>query len=80
MDPYIILVVLMVVAQYVSQKVTMPTNQQNKMFLYLMPLLMGFIFHTFAAGLVLYWTAFSILALLDYALFKRPKNPQVKTS
>jgi len=78
-DPYIILVLLMVAAQFMSQKFTMPSNQQNKMLGYLMPLFMGFIFYSFAAGLVLYWTAFSVLAMLDYVLFKRRKNSQVKT-
>jgi len=78
-DPYIILVLLMIASQFISQKITMPANQQNKMLGYMMPLFMGFIFYSFAAGLVLYWTAFSIMAMLDYALFKRPKNPEVKT-
>jgi YidC/Oxa1 family membrane protein insertase len=80
MDPYIILVLLMIASQFISQKITMPSNQQNKMLGYMMPLFMGFIFYSFAAGLVLYWTAFSIMAMLDYALFKRPKNPEIKTS
>jgi YidC/Oxa1 family membrane protein insertase len=77
-DPYMLLVVLMVVAQFVSQKFTMASTQQNKMLIYAMPLVMGYIFRTFAAGLVLYWTSFSILALLDYLLFKRKKANQVK--
>ncbi len=76
-DPYIILVVLMVGAQFLSSFVTMATNAQNKMLVYLMPLLMGFIFYKFAAGLVLYWTAFSVLSLADYFLFKRTKNSEV---
>lgn len=79
-DPYIILVVLMVAAQFLSQKLTMASTQQNKMFIYLMPFLMGFIFYRFAAGLVLYWTSFSVLAMLDYVLFRKPKNPQVKSA
>lgn len=76
-DPYIILVVIMVAAQFISQKFTMASTQQNKIFLYIMPLFMGFIFYRFAAGLVLYWTCFSIFSLLDYILFKRPKNQEV---
>lgn len=81
-DPYIILVVIMVVGQFVSQKLTMASNQQNQMLMYLMPLFMGWIFHTFAAGLVLYWACFSILSLLDYFLFKRKamKNTHVQTT
>jgi len=80
-DPYILLVVLMVVGQFASQKLTMGgSTQQNKMIGYLMPLFFGFLFYKFAAGLVLYWTCFSIFALLDYVLFKRKKNPEVKTA
>ncbi|MFQ5453275.1 MAG: YidC/Oxa1 family insertase periplasmic-domain containing protein, partial [Candidatus Zixiibacteriota bacterium] len=78
-DPYIILVVIMIAAQFVSQKLTMSTAQQNKALQYAMPLFMGFIFYKFAAGLVLYWACFSIFSLLDYVIFKRKKNIEVKT-
>lgn len=81
-DPYMILVVIMVAGQFVSQKLTMASTQQNKMLMYAMPLFMGWIFHSFAAGLVLYWACFSILSLLDYVVFKRDtiKNAQIKTA
>lgn len=81
-DPYILLVVLMVAMQFVSQSLTMPSTGQNKMMMYLMPLVFGFIFYRFPAGLVLYWTCFSVFSLLDWVLFKRDKNknPQVKTA
>jgi YidC/Oxa1 family membrane protein insertase len=80
-DPYIILVVLMVAAQFLSSYLTMASNPQNKMLVYLMPLMMGFIFYKFAAGLVLYWTSFSLMSLADYYLFKRTKkNVEVKVS
>jgi YidC/Oxa1 family membrane protein insertase len=79
-DPYIILVVLMIVFQFISQKLTMAPNQQNKMLLYLMPLIFGYFFYTFAAGLVLYWTCFSAFSLLDWYLFRRSKkNEEVQT-
>ena len=76
-DPYIVLVIIMIVAQFLSQKLTMPTTQSNKMMIYMMPLFMGFIFYKFAAGLVLYWICFSVFSLLDYVLFKRKKNAEV---
>ncbi len=79
-DPYILLVLVMIGAQFVSQKITMPSTQQNKMIMYIMPFFMGFIFYSFAAGLVLYWTCFSIFSLLDYVIFKRPKANKVETS
>ena len=70
-DPYIVLVVIMIIAQFLSQKLTMGAQQQQKAFMYLMPFFMGFLFYRFAAGLVLYWTCFSLFSLLDYVLFKR---------
>jgi YidC/Oxa1 family membrane protein insertase len=80
-DPYMLLVVFMVAAQFASQKLTMPATQQNKAMLYLMPLVMGYFFHTFAAGLVLYWTCFSVFSLLDWVLFKRKvQTHNVKTA
>ncbi len=78
-DPYMILVVLMIGSQFLSSFLTMSANPQNKMLVYLMPLLMGFIFYKFAAGLVLYWTVFSLLSILDYYLFRRTKNTDVQT-
>ena len=82
-DPYMILVVVMVGAQFLSQKLTMAGGtQQNKAIGYIMPLFMGFMFRTFASGLVLYWTCFSVFSLLDYFLFKRKelKNTNIKTA
>ncbi len=81
MDPYIILVIFMIGAQFISQKLTMATNQQNKAMIYMMPLMMGFFFYSFASGLVLYWACFSIFSLIDYFLFKRnKKNAHVKVA
>ncbi|UCG62371.1 MAG: membrane protein insertase YidC [Candidatus Zixiibacteriota bacterium] len=79
-DPYIIMVVIMIVAQFVSQKFTMASTQQNKALLYIMPLFMGFIFYSLSAGLILYWTCFSVFSLIDYFAFKRRKNSEVKTA
>ncbi len=81
-DPYMILVVIMIIGQFLSQKLTMASTQQNKMMGYIMPLFMGFLFRSFSAGLVLYWTCFAFFSLLDYVAFKRKaiKNPEVKTA
>lgn len=79
-DPYIILVLVMVGFQFLSQKLTMPSTQQNKALMYIMPFFMGFIFYQFAAGLVLYWACFSAFSLIDYFLFKRNKNTEVQTA
>ncbi len=79
-DPYIILVVIMVIAQFLSQKVTMPSNQQNKALTYMMPLMIAFFFYSFSSGLILYYICFSLFSMLDYVLFKRDKAAQVKIS
>jgi len=80
-DPYIILVIIMVGTQFISQKFTMATTtQQNKMFMYIFPFFMGWLLYKFPAGLVLYWTCFSVFSLLDYVIFKRRKKPEVKTA
>jgi YidC/Oxa1 family membrane protein insertase len=79
-DPNIILVILMVAFQFISQKLTMPPNQQNKMLMYMMPLIFGFMFFSLASGLVLYWTVFSLFSIGDYYIFRRnKKNQEVKT-
>ena len=79
-DPYIILVVIMIASQFISQKFTMASTQQNKALLYIMPLFMGFIFYSLSAGLILYWTCFSVFSLIDYFAFKRRKNTEVKVA
>ncbi len=86
LDPYIILVVLMIGAQFLSQWLTMSKSggaqtQQNKIFLYVMPPMMGFLFYSFASGLVLYWTAFSLFSLIDYYIVQRgSKNEHIKVA
>lgn len=86
LDPYIILVLLMIGAQFLSQWLTMSKGggaqtQQNKIFMYVMPPLMGFLFYSFAAGLVLYWTAFSLFSLIDYYIVQRgSKNEHIKVA
>ena len=83
-DPYMVLVILMVAMQMVSSKLTMSGGQQQqKAFIYIFPLVIGFLLHSLPSGLILYWTIFSAFSLLDWALFKREKkakNPEVKTA
>lgn len=70
-DPYIILVILMAGLMFVQQKMTM-TDPKNKMLIYMMPLMMGFFFYKAAAGLVLYWTCFSLFSWIEQLVFKKP--------
>ena len=76
-DPYIILVILMVVLMFVQQKMSM-TDPKNKALTYLMPLMMGFFFYSASAGLVLYWTCFSLFSFVEQILFRKPTHPDVE--
>ncbi|MCK5125294.1 MAG: membrane protein insertase YidC [candidate division Zixibacteria bacterium] len=81
-DPYYILPIIMALSMFVQQKMTM-TDPKHKMMVYMMPLLFGYLFHTFPVGLVLYWTGFNILALAETILVRKQQakkdeqNPQV---
>ncbi|MEZ5357401.1 MAG: membrane protein insertase YidC [Candidatus Zixiibacteriota bacterium] len=79
-DPYFILPIIMTLSMFVQQKMTM-TDPKNKMLVYMMPLIFGYLFMNFPAGLVLYWTGFNILALAETLLVTKQqdeKNLQVK--
>lgn len=76
-DPYIILVILMVVLMFVQQKMSM-TDPKNKALTYLMPLMMGAFFYSASAGLVLYWTCFSLFSFVEQILFRKPTKPDVE--
>ncbi len=73
-DPYIILVVLMAGLMFVQQKMTM-TDPKNKFLVYLMPVMFGFFFYKASAGLVLYWTCFSLFSLIEQVMSKKPSAP-----
>jgi len=80
-DPYIILVALMMILMFVQQKMTM-TDPKNKMLIYLMPVMMGFFFYKASAGLVLYWTSFSLFSFIEQLVFKPKKLapfPEIKS-
>ncbi len=79
-DPYYILPIIMAGSMFIQQKMTM-TDPKNKMLVYMLPIVFGYLFHTFPMGLVLYWTGFNILALLETLLVKKKQddaNLQVK--
>jgi YidC/Oxa1 family membrane protein insertase len=71
-DPYMILVLLMVGFQFAQQKVTM-ADQKNKAMMYLMPLVFGFMFRTFPSGLVIYWTTFNAFSFFEQLVGNRKK-------
>ncbi len=77
-DPYFILPIIMVVTMFFQQKMTM-TDPKNKMMIYLMPLFFGWLFMNFPAGLVLYWTGFNILSLLETVFIRKKQMEQTET-
>ncbi|MEE8575866.1 MAG: membrane protein insertase YidC [candidate division Zixibacteria bacterium] len=80
-DPYISLVLIMVGAQFLSQQFTMTSTQQNKMMMYMMPVMMGFFLYSLPSGLIIYWICFSLFSMIDYAIFRRgKKNAEIKTA
>jgi YidC/Oxa1 family membrane protein insertase len=62
--PYYLLVILIVVTSYVSQKMMSSDAQQERMNL-LMSLFMGFISWRFPAGVLLYWVTTNIWTMLQ---------------
>ena len=77
-DPYYILPIIMVVTMFIQQKLTM-TDPKNKMLTYLLPLVFGFMFMNFPAGLVLYWTSFNILSFIEVLFVSKPHKQQQVT-
>ncbi|MCH9032135.1 MAG: membrane protein insertase YidC [candidate division Zixibacteria bacterium] len=78
-DPYIILVLVMVVLMFLQQKISM-TDPRNKAMMYIMPLVFGFMFFRFSAGLVLYWSTFSAFSFAEQLWgnkMRARKNAQV---
>ena len=64
MDPYYVLPILMTVAMFVQQKLSTKDPKQ-KMLTYMMPIVFGFMFRNFPAGLTLYWTFFNISSVVE---------------
>lgn len=71
-DPLYILPVLMVVVMFIQQKMTV-TDPKQKMMVYIFPIFFGYISISFPAGLVLYWTGFSLLSFLEMMYIRKKK-------
>jgi YidC/Oxa1 family membrane protein insertase len=75
-DPYYLLPIIMMVSMFTMQKLT-PMGamdpMQQKMLMVMMPLMLGLISLTFAAGLVLYWTAGNFIAMAQQLIMNRTK-------
>jgi YidC/Oxa1 family membrane protein insertase len=78
-DPYYILPILMGVFMIVQQLMMNPKKEQveqmdekqqamqqsQKMMAYIMPVILFFVFKSMPAGLVLYWTVFNVLSIIQ---------------
>ncbi|MDK2821120.1 MAG: YidC/Oxa1 family rane protein insertase [Clostridia bacterium] len=72
-DPYI-LPVLVATLTFFQQQVSMAgTNQEQnqKIMLYIMPLIIGWMSRNFPAGLALYWVTFSLMGILEQFIIRR---------
>lgn len=71
--------IIMTALTFIQQRLTPmttgggPTTSQGqqKMMMYLMPLVFFFIFNQFASGLVLYWTVYNVLTMIDQLLIAK---------
>ena len=64
-DPYYILPILMGVSMFMQQRFLSPQQRtdQQKIFSFLMPVIITFVFLSFPSGLVLYWLTYNILMI-----------------
>lgn len=73
-DPLYILPVLVGIATFFQSKLTTASagpSAQNKMMLYFMPLMIGYISIKFPAGLCLYWVVFNSMGVLQQYIINR---------
>jgi YidC/Oxa1 family membrane protein insertase len=63
-DPYYILPIIMGITMFIQQKMTPAPPEQQKTMMFL-PIIFTFLFKSMPAGLILYWTAFNIISILQ---------------
>ncbi len=73
-DPYYILPIIMGVTMFFQMKASMKDPKQ-KMLVYLMPIFFFYIFRSFPAGLVLYWTIYNLLSIIEQTYVKSKLQP-----
>ena len=74
-----LLPMLMLGAMFVQQKISSQGNlssspEQQKMMMFLMPILFGFMFYHFPSGLTLYWTCYTIISIMVQRKLLHPKK------
>jgi YidC/Oxa1 family membrane protein insertase len=76
-DPYYLLPILMVISMFAMQRITpQPAGmdpQQQKMMTWMMPIMMGFFFWNFAAGLSLYYAESNLIQMAQQVVMNRTK-------
>jgi len=91
-DPIYVLPILMGIFMFIQQKMMQPKTapgeevdekqaammQSQRMMTYVMPIMMFFIFKSMPAGLVLYWTVFNILSIIQQYYLQKHFQKKVK--
>jgi YidC/Oxa1 family membrane protein insertase len=75
-DPWNLLPILMVVSMFAMQRMTPQAGMdpaQQKMMMWMMPLMMGFIFFNLQAGLNLYYAETNLISIAQQAIMNRTK-------
>jgi YidC/Oxa1 family membrane protein insertase len=73
-DQTLILPIIMAGTMFLQQKMTMQDPKQ-KMLVYILPVVFFFLFKGFSSGLVLYWTMFNVLSVLETMFIRKPQSP-----
>jgi YidC/Oxa1 family membrane protein insertase len=77
-DQTMILPIIMAGTMFLQQKMTMQDPKQ-KMLVYVLPIVFFFLFKGFPTGLVLYWTMFNVLSVLETILIRKPQQQKELT-
>jgi YidC/Oxa1 family membrane protein insertase len=75
-DPLFLLPIVMVISMFAMQRMTPQAGmdpQQQKMMMWMMPLMMGFIFFNLPAGLNLYYAETNLISIAQQAIMNRTK-------
>jgi YidC/Oxa1 family membrane protein insertase len=75
-DPLFLLPILMVISMFAMQRMTPQAGMdpaQQKMMMWMMPLMMGFIFFNLQAGLNLYYAETNLISIAQQAIMNRTK-------
>ena len=75
-DPYFLLPIGMVISMFAMQRMTPQAGvdpAQQKMMMWMMPLMMGFIFFNLPAGLNLYYAETNLISIAQQAIMNRTK-------